>query len=502
MHRNLQIRIGEIKKMHASHRWVRASLLGGVALGVMSMGAQAADDLSGLKAQLEALQARVNQLEAKPAPAPTAQLPQGASFLTIRRGSNMPGFNDDMLSPPSQAVPTERGFTIAITPAADVPAPIMEVTVSGYVKADFQYDFHNDMGDFASTGNVRIGGGDVPHFRIHARESRFRVKSRSDTAVGQIRTLIEVDFYGDTAGQLDTSGIFNELISNSAPMRLRHAWGEWDVAPNTTLGFGQFWSLWFPIGTSVPKLDFTSAAGSHFMRQGQFRITNRNGPWTFAISFDNPESDLRTSGGGLITACGPGPGSCGGRDVAPDVLAAIIYRAGGHWFALRGMGRILGYDDDAPGAPVGGSDSAFGWGVQGNVKLALSSMFAIYINAIYGDGIGRYLLDNVGGSGTVTGSGIRTHTSWGANIGATVKLSPTISVGAVYGYWENDNTPETTTINQEFQSFHGNIFWQPVKKFRLGLEGIWRWRKTRDCCNNGRASDDNIRIHAAAVFFF
>jgi len=47
-------------------KWLRRALLGGVALSVMAAGAQA-DELSALKAQLEALQARVNTLESQPA---------------------------------------------------------------------------------------------------------------------------------------------------------------------------------------------------------------------------------------------------------------------------------------------------------------------------------------------------------------------------------------------------------------------------------------------------
>ena len=45
---------------------------------------------------------------------------------------------------------------------------------------------------------------------------RFRIRSRSDTAVGQIRTLIEGDFEGSPFG-------------TTTSFRLRHAWGEWDL---------------------------------------------------------------------------------------------------------------------------------------------------------------------------------------------------------------------------------------------------------------------------------
>ncbi len=62
-------------------KWLRRALLGGVALGVATTGAQA-EDLSALKAQLEALQNRVNELETTPA-APSA-LPDGASLNHVQ----------------------------------------------------------------------------------------------------------------------------------------------------------------------------------------------------------------------------------------------------------------------------------------------------------------------------------------------------------------------------------------------------------------------------------
>ena len=91
-------------------KWLRRALLSGVALGVATTGAQA-DDLNALKAQLEALQSRVNQLESTPAP---AALPDGASLITFKRGQgSLSDWNVDRAAEGS--MPQDRGFTIAIT---------------------------------------------------------------------------------------------------------------------------------------------------------------------------------------------------------------------------------------------------------------------------------------------------------------------------------------------------------------------------------------------------
>ncbi|VAV90135.1 hypothetical protein MNBD_ALPHA08-348, partial [hydrothermal vent metagenome] len=62
-------------------KWLRSMLLGGVAISVMATGAQA-DELADLKAQLEALQSRVNTIET----APAANVPAGTMLMTASRG--------------------------------------------------------------------------------------------------------------------------------------------------------------------------------------------------------------------------------------------------------------------------------------------------------------------------------------------------------------------------------------------------------------------------------
>ena len=100
-------------------KWLRQALLGGAALSVVATGAQA-DELANLKAQLETLQSRVNQLETAPAPA----LPAGTKLLTVRRGQG--NYSTNAMMRPSDMLMENQGYTIAITPTADMPAPVSE----------------------------------------------------------------------------------------------------------------------------------------------------------------------------------------------------------------------------------------------------------------------------------------------------------------------------------------------------------------------------------------
>ncbi len=120
-------------------KWLRSALLGGVAVSVMAIGVAGAqaqsNELSDLKAQLEALQTRVNTIETAPT------LPAGTSALTVRRGVSTNTRMMEMGRAASEiSQPESRGFTFAVTPAADLPAPVTEVTVTGFVRSRLKWN--------------------------------------------------------------------------------------------------------------------------------------------------------------------------------------------------------------------------------------------------------------------------------------------------------------------------------------------------------------------------
>jgi len=478
--------------MNASHTLLRRALLGGSAIGLMMAGSTTgADELSDLKAQLETLKSRVQQIETTDASAPAA--PAGASFITMRKGQ-LTGFDPTKYQANNtragDEMPTGSGYTFAITPSADLPAPVMEVTVSGYVKGDVIYDTHNDVGDSFSTGAIAASTAeDDERTTIHARQSRFRIRSRSDTAVGQIRTLIEGDFDVIAGG--------NQVISNSNPFRLRHAWGEWDMTPSTTLGFGQTWTTFMTLFGPAPTVDFAGPTGYPFIRQGQLRLTHKNGPTTFRIAVENPETDIRTStGAGLFESLGGG----GVTDEAPDIVASATYAApGGSMFRVAGVVRFLGLDT-ANGAT--GDDHETGWGIHAAAKVNLTPMITLYGLATIGDGIGRYIIDGGGNAGTTNAATAAGSTNFGLTsiygfvAGATLKVSPVSSFNANFGYTDHvDNIPAGGVSSQA--TIHVNYLWQPVSKLRFGVEGIYAENNVA-----GPGNGDNLRLQFGAWFFF
>jgi hypothetical protein len=439
----------------------------------MATGAQA-DDLTALKAQLEALQSRVNQLEST-GPAASAGAPEGASYISFRRGSDL-GWDMSNLIPADERLMDDRGFTVAITPTADLPAPIMEVAISGYVKADFLYDTHNFLGDAASPSAVALGSGDDENVRLHARQSRFRITSKSDTAVGQIRTLIETDFFG--AGNT---------------LRLRHAWGEWDMTPNTTFGAGQFWTNFYSQAGQINTIDFGALLGGSdgISRQSQFRITHRTGPATISVALEDP------GGNSAVTFAG---GTSGATDHdLPDLTARAAFSLGSANVQVSGVVLENHIDANGVGAALGvGNDSDIGFGLAAGVDIPFGDMITLYGQAAYSDGATRYLSSGgTAGYNAVIGptGNLRSTESYGWTVGASFKMSEASTFNAAYSSFRvTDNRP--AGFDRGADKIHVNYLWQPVSKLRMGVEGIWANREATG------GDQDNIRIQFATWFFF
>src|SRR5207302_6885929 len=157
-----------------------------------------ADELQDLKAQVEALQKKVGELETKQE---TAEKKQAA------------------------AVPDNIVTGGATKGSFKLPGSNTSVTLGGYVKLDAVYS--NPSAGVGTTADLFLqpnaiavgpGAGDNERNQVKfgARESRMFAKTSTPTSWGDLVTYIEGDFYGADG---------NESVSNSHGLRLRHAYG-------------------------------------------------------------------------------------------------------------------------------------------------------------------------------------------------------------------------------------------------------------------------------------
>ena len=234
-----------------------------------------ADELQDLKAQIEALQKKVGVLETKQE---TVEKKQAAVPDNVVTGGA-----------------TKGSFRL--------PGSNTSVTLGGYVKLDAV--FSNPSAGVDTKGDLFLdpttiavgpdaGNNERNQVKFGARESRLFVKTNTPTALGDLNTHVEFDFYGADG---------NESVSNSHGFRLRHAYG--------TLGpllAGQTWTNFMYVPSLPETLDFGGPVGQIFDRQAQVRWTQpfggsgslAAGQWSVAL--ENPESVVTVPGGANFRA--------------------------------------------------------------------------------------------------------------------------------------------------------------------------------------------------------
>ena len=199
-----------------------------------------------------------------------------------------------------------------------------KLTFGGYIKIDARYV----DGDVAYK-DFWIGDGaalsqDASQFKIFANETRFNTKY----VHGDVMGFIEMDFWG---------GGGNEIVSNSANPRIRHAFVKYK-----DLTIGQTWSTFMNTSAIPESADFAGATtGLVFIRQGQVRYNVGD----FQVSLENPES------WGGDTA----------NDSVPDVIARYNFKGDWGSVSVSGLARQLN-------TTLGNSESAFGASVAGRIK--------------------------------------------------------------------------------------------------------------------------------------
>ncbi|TMM47015.1 DcaP family trimeric outer membrane transporter [Colwellia ponticola] len=167
-----------------------------------------------------------------------------------------------------------------------------KISFGGYIKVDARYvDGDVAYKPFWTGAGTKLAQ-DASQFNIFANETRFNMKYTH----GDVMGFIEMDFWG---------GGGNEIVSNSANPRIRHAFIKYkDVVA------GQTWSTFMNTSAIPESADFAGATvGLVFIRQGQVRYTMGN----FQVALENPE----TWGGDTA------------NDNVPDVVAR--YNLKGDW---------------------------------------------------------------------------------------------------------------------------------------------------------------------------
>jgi hypothetical protein len=417
-----------------------------------------ADDLQDLKAQIEALQRKVGELEMKQE---TTEKKQAAVPDNVVTGGA-----------------TKGSFKL--------PGSNTSVTLGGYVKLDAV--FSNPSAGVDTKGDLFLDPTAIPvgptagnnernQVKFGARESRLFVKTNTPTSVGDLNTHVEFDFYGADG---------NESVSNSHGFRLRHAYG--------TLGnflAGQTWTNFMNPASLPDTLDFGGPVGQIFDRQAQVRWTQpfggpgsaTSGQWSVGV--ENPEAVVQIPGGASFRA---------DTDRLPDVTGQVLFNTSIGKISVHGLVRQVRVDAKTPAVvdeKLGGAVS-----VAGVIPTVGKDDFRFTASA--GNAIGRYS-DGFFPDGVVGSDGqIRLPKQWGW-------------FAAYRHYWfdqlrsnlvlstagENNPAGAPASTNKSTRSAHVNLIWSPVANSDLGLEYIYADRETEDALK-GHLN----RLQASAKYAF
>ncbi|MCI0371146.1 MAG: porin [candidate division NC10 bacterium] len=384
---------------------------------------------------------------------------------------------------------------------APVPAAAeLKVGISGYVKLDIQYgdkltgELHSP-GPSATpldTDPVRDNSQTI----VDARQSRLRATFTDEVAGIKFSGRIETDFYTRDAG--DTPGL---ATSNSARLRLRHAFARADHPSGFFVLAGQFFSSFMNDTIAQPELvDFNGPAGQVFnARQPQLRVGYRTplapGMGDLMVEAD-VEKHFTSNLGTFATPPGDPINEARGEGQTIPLFAGKI-----SWLHPRFQAEVAGAIGeskvilDATGADA--SETA--WGGQVSAQTNVLDPVTVFAHFQVNKGLGR-LLNADFADAVVVGSSLENIETIGWYAGAKYQVTPETSINGVFGWHQADEIAAggfTGASLETHQSIHVNVihkFWQ---RWQAGLE----YRRFDVEAFNGTDGDVNF-VHGALWFFF
>lgn len=311
-----------------------------------------------------------------------------------------------------------------------------QVSVGGYIKLEAMMTDYD--GAPAATGLERIGRdfyvgpGSIPLddgegqtvFDMHARQTRFNMKTVTDTGGEMLTGFLELDFLVTDGG--------NEVVSNSYVPRLRHAflsYGNWL--------FGQTWSTFQNVGALPDMLEFIGPAESTiFVRQPLIRYSTGN----VQVAIENPQNT----------------GFGGDTNDTPDIALRLNMGT----FVLAGIIRSL--QDEAT------DERAVGGGVSFSGKVPLGRNDIRFMLSA-GSGIGRYLGVNANPDGRIENGDIETNDTVAGFVAYRQVWSDKARSTVSLGYFAGDEDAGADAT-ESAHSVIVNYIYSPQKNLDVGIE--------------------------------
>lgn len=408
--------------------------------------------------------------------------------------------------------PLDRGKAPARGKGASFVVPGTDTTIrfGGLVKVDAFSDLSGANLNTVPTdlsGTPLVGtaqGRRTGSFQMTARQSRFFFASETDTSLGKLNSLVEVDFYG-------TGGI--ALLTNPVSPRLRNAY----VSLGKLL-VGQSTSVFWDLEAAPETLDLTGPVGNGFAnRQPLIRYQTplgRSGLLTLGV--ENPEADFLGADHSTNYPIGATQ-STRVLNQAPDLTARYTWKGNGVRLSAAGVLRFINLDTGGAALPFVGPNGDFtfaghastlAFGGQINATFKTFGQDSLTLQANGGPGIGRYMTipqDLAFSRGIAPNGALNPNAGSGAVLGTDGKLRPLLAYGAtawyrhfwsdtvrsniVAGFQRQENPANSLPVNypSEYATVHANLLWNPLPQLGVGVEYIHGYLGLRGQTDANRA---------------
>ena len=246
---------------------MKVALLATAALAAVSVSARA-DDAAAIKAQLEALNARIAQLEAGPA------LPVGYSLLALSEVDQFTLTGEKA----SDVSATSTANRISVLPTADAPAAA-SISWSAEIRAALTHKTNVATVNTGVPTNTITSSPLLITTTTYNNETtmkargRIRAKATTSTSVGDVGIDIRLQGASEFGG--------------GAAATMNIAWGWWAMTPEWTLGGGYTGTLSDPGHGLDSYAQFGTTIYFGNGDQEQMRLTYASGPLTWAVALED-----------------------------------------------------------------------------------------------------------------------------------------------------------------------------------------------------------------------
>jgi len=442
---------------------MKMALLAGAAVAVSTAAAHA-DELSDMKAQIEALNARMAAMETAPS------VPAGYQLLAVSKGEAMqvPGLTE---SAREQFTEGKNATIISVMPTADAPAGTT-ISWSGYVRAAVIY-----AGDERDATLKRSYAGTVT--------SKFQGSANSDNdwdvkARGQLRVVATTDTaVGEVGVELKIRADMNGNGAGTAYMQT--AWGYWAMTPELTFGGGYAGSLG-NIGYGYDgacTCYYTDNADLSFNPGDttQLRLSYASGPFSMAVALE--DSGLNNGfGNDNNYDNGQNLGVSGELKYSGDSFSGEI---AGTYRSVNGDDYTVGYAASNGTAGIYDPNIDAIWQIGAGLGFNLGDIASLSLAAAMGSGP----FQEVDSSGDIIASYPVNQDWWGVTGLASANLSDSVhaEVGLGYKHRQGDSHDGIDTAGDTNWRYSGfdystmgvlaGVYYTPVDQLTIGLEGEW-----------------------------